>query len=158
MFLSFFPNPRPFFWSVALWTMFVVFYWYLAGEQTGVALGILPETPQAVNNASVFVFASRPFIWFYVYYAAAVVAFAGFWNFYTPHPWAHWSVLGSALIIFATYFQVQVDVMINDWFGTFYDMIQQALAQAGRRSPRSSSSASSRRSPASPWSRSRSPC
>ncbi len=129
MFVSFFPNPRPFFWSVALWTIAVVGYWYLAGEETGIALGILPSPSEPVNAASVSVFASRPFIWFYLYYAAAVAAFAAFWNFYAPHPWAGWSIFGSALIIFATYFQVQVSVAINAWYGPFYDLIQAALAK-----------------------------
>ena len=129
MFVSFFPNPRPFFWSVALWAIAVVAYWYLAGEQTGIALGILPSPSEPVNAASVSVFASRPFIWFYLYYAAAVAAFAAFWSFYAPHLWAGWSIFGSALIIFATYFQVQVSVAINAWYGPFYDLIQAALAK-----------------------------
>ena len=37
--------------------------------------------------------------------------------------------LGSALILFATYFQVQVSVAINSWFGPFYDLIQAALSK-----------------------------
>jgi peptide/bleomycin uptake transporter len=37
--------------------------------------------------------------------------------------------VGSALILFATYFQVQVSVAINSWFGPFYDLIQAALAK-----------------------------
>ena len=48
---------------------------------------------------------------------------------FSPHPWALWSIVGSALILFATYFQVQVSVAINGWFGPFYDLIQAALAK-----------------------------
>src|SRR4030081_2592674 len=55
--------------------------------------------------------------------------FAGAWMVFAPHPWAAWSILGSALILFATYFQVQVSVAINSWFGPFYDMVQAALAK-----------------------------
>ena len=33
----------------------------------------------------------------------------------------------AALILFITYFQVEVQVAINDWYGPFYDMIQVAL-------------------------------
>ena len=40
-------------------------------------------------------------------------------------------MVASSVIIFATWFQVQVDVMINDWFGTFYDMVQKALGTPG---------------------------
>lgn len=47
----------------------------------------------------------------------------------SPHPWAHWSILGSAAILFVTYFQVQVSVAINDWYGPFYDLVQTALAK-----------------------------
>ncbi len=129
MLVSFFPNPRPFFWSVGLWTIAVVCFWYLAGEETGRALGILPTPSEPVNPASVTVFASRPFIWFYIYYGAAVAAFGAFWSFYAPHRWANWSIFGSALIIFATYFQVQVSVAINAWYRPFYDLIQAALAK-----------------------------
>ena len=57
--------------------------------------------------------------------------FAAFWMWFAPHPWAHWSILGSALILFVTYFQVQVSVAINDWYGPFYDLIQTALAKSG---------------------------
>jgi peptide/bleomycin uptake transporter len=49
---------------------------------------------------------------------------------FAPHPWASWSILGSALIIFTSYFQVQVSVAINGWFGPFYDMIQAALSKS----------------------------
>ncbi len=65
--------------------------------------------------------------WFYQYMAASYLIFIAFWWFYSPHPWSRWSVLGSALIIFVTWFQVQIDVLINEWFGSFYNIIQRAL-------------------------------
>jgi peptide/bleomycin uptake transporter len=37
----------------------------------------------------------------------------------------------SAVLIFFIWFRVQLDVMINNWFGTFYNMIQQALGKPG---------------------------
>jgi peptide/bleomycin uptake transporter len=57
--------------------------------------------------------------------------FVLFWRYFSPHRWFRWSVVASSVIIFATWFQVQVDVMINDWFGTFYDMVQKALGTPG---------------------------
>ena len=48
-----------------------------------------------------------------------------------PHRWFRWSVGVSAAIVFFLWFQVQLDVMINNWFGTFYNMIQQALGKPG---------------------------
>jgi peptide/bleomycin uptake transporter len=41
--------------------------------------------------------------------------------------WAKWSVLGSGLIVFITWFQVEVSVMLNEWYGDFYNLIQKAL-------------------------------
>ena len=132
MFVSFFPNPKPFFWSTALWTIAAVLLWYYAGDSMGTALGFLPGAVDPTNGASVSVFYSSPFIWFYLYFTIAVALFAAFWAFYAPHPWATWSILGSALIIFTTYFQVQVSVAINAWYGPFYDMIQAALSKPGQ--------------------------
>src|SRR5204863_1234909 len=43
---------------------------------------------------------------------------------------ALWSILGSALILFTSYFQVQVSVAINTWYGPFYNMIQAALSKS----------------------------
>ena len=54
--------------------------------------------------------------------------FAAFWWLRSKHEWLVWSILGSALILFITSFQVQVSVVINDWYGPFYDLIQKALA------------------------------
>ena len=135
MFVSFFPQPRLFFWSVLIWTLFAIAAWYRFGSDMGLALGILPATPETVDAASVSVFLSRQFIWFYIYYAFMVAVFAGFWMIYAPHPWARWSILGTALIIFTTYFQVQVSVAINNWYGPFYDLIQTALARTAPVTP-----------------------
>ena len=130
MFLSFFPSPRLYFWSVAIWTLAGILFWYFAGQNIGPALGFPNPLPDAPPIIGVSIFWSPPFLWFYLYYAAAALLFAGFWYFISPHPWARWSILGSALIIFATYFQVQVSVAINSWYGPFYDMIQAALSKS----------------------------
>ena len=41
-----------------------------------------------------------------------------------------WSILGSALILFFTYYQVQVAVAVNNWYRPFYDAIQNALSDS----------------------------
>lgn len=130
MFVSFFPHPRLFFWSAALWAMFAVGLWYAAGAELGTWLGLAGPAADAPPAIGVQVFWSRPFLWFYVYYTVAVGLFAGFWAVFSPHPWQRWSILGSALIVFTTYFQVQVSVAINDWYGPFYDLIQAALSKS----------------------------
>jgi peptide/bleomycin uptake transporter len=130
LFVSFFPQPRLFFWSAAIWSAVCIVAWYAAGEALGARFGFaLPEgaDPQAVG---VGVFWSPPFLWFYIYFAAASAIFAASWAWFAPHRWAHWSILGSALILFATYFQVQVSVAINTWYGPFYDLVQAAVSKS----------------------------
>lgn len=53
------------------------------------------------------------------------------WRFFTTKKWALWAYLGSLFILSTLWFQVKIDVKINEWFGTFYDMIQNALATPG---------------------------
>jgi peptide/bleomycin uptake transporter len=50
-----------------------------------------------------------------------------FRSFFLNRRWLPWSVLGTVLILAATWYRVQLDVRINEWFGTFYDMVQKAL-------------------------------
>jgi peptide/bleomycin uptake transporter len=54
-----------------------------------------------------------------------------FRSFFLDRRWMHWSVLGSLLILSVTWYQVQLDVRVNVWFGDFYDTIQTALAEPG---------------------------
>ena len=52
-----------------------------------------------------------------------------FRSFFLNRRWMPWSLLGTALILFATWYRVQLDVQINEWFGTFYDLVQNALSK-----------------------------
>lgn len=78
------------------------------------------------NNALRFI--SPGELGFYSYYLLVTLLFAGGWFIFSPHPWQRWSILGSALIIFVTWFSVQVGVAINSWYEPFYDLIQKAMA------------------------------
>jgi peptide/bleomycin uptake transporter len=104
--------------------------WYSIGRQAGAAFGLGPAPEGTPPIIGVSVFWSASFLWFYLYYWAVVGLFAAFWFVYAPHPWALWSILGSGLIVFATYYQVQVSVAINDWYGPFYDMVQAAVSKS----------------------------
>ncbi len=128
MFVSFFPRPKMFFWSVAVWTAICVGLWYGGASEWGGMFG-LDVTADPAQAGRVSVFWSGAFLWFYLYFALATVLFAAFWQALAPHPWTRWSILGSALILFLTYFQVQVSVAVNAWYGPFYDLVQAALAQ-----------------------------
>ncbi len=54
-----------------------------------------------------------------------------FRSFFLSRRWLPWSLLGTALILFATWYRVNLDVQINEWFGTFYDLVQKALGKPG---------------------------
>jgi len=130
VFVSFFPRPRLFFWSAVLWVVIAIAVWYAFGEQLGAAFGLPPFPEGSAPPVGMSVFWSAPFLWFYIYYAVIVAIFAAFWMVYAPHPWSRWSILGTALIIFATYYQVQVSVAINNWYGPFYDLVQAAVSKS----------------------------
>ena len=50
-------------------------------------------------------------------------------RFFNSKKWFLWAWAGSAAILTSLWVQVEIDVKINEWFGTFYDMIQKALAE-----------------------------
>ena len=52
-------------------------------------------------------------------------------KFFTNKKWFLWSIFGSIFILISTWYQVQLDVKINQWFGEFYDTLQKALTTAG---------------------------
>jgi peptide/bleomycin uptake transporter len=54
-----------------------------------------------------------------------------FRSFFLNRRWFAWSILGTILILAATWYRVQLDVQINEWFGTFYDLLQKALSAPG---------------------------
>lgn len=53
------------------------------------------------------------------------------WKFFITKKWLTWSWLVTCLILLSTWYQVQLDVKINEWFGKFYDTMQKALGHPG---------------------------
>ena len=51
-----------------------------------------------------------------------------FRSFFLYRRWFPWSLAGSIVILLGTWYQVQLDVRINEWFGAFYNTLQEALA------------------------------
>ncbi|MER9721730.1 MULTISPECIES: peptide antibiotic transporter SbmA [unclassified Mesorhizobium] len=135
MFVSFFPKPKLFFISAAVWSLLLVIVWFWGGEHLGTMLGMPPLDPQAPPIISPSRFLTPSFLWFYTYFFAGIMIFYLFWAWYAPHRWQNWSILGSALIVFVVNFIVQINVALNDWRGMFYDMVQRALATPGSVSP-----------------------
>jgi peptide/bleomycin uptake transporter len=117
-----------FFASALVWAALAMLLWYFGGENMGGMFGMPPAAPDAPPIIGVSAFWSAPFLWFYVYFAVTVALFYGFWSWFSPHPWQRWSILGTALILFITYFQVQVSVAINNWYGPFWDLIQNIIS------------------------------
>lgn len=54
-----------------------------------------------------------------------------FRSFFFSRRWLLWSVPGTILILAAVWYRVQLDVKINEWFGSFYDLVQNALGKPG---------------------------
>jgi peptide/bleomycin uptake transporter len=128
VFVSFFPRPRLFFLSALLWTTVAVGVWYAFGETLGAALGFPAEPAGAEPVLGLGHFTTPQFIWFYIYYASFTAVFSIAWFALSPHRWQWWSIGGSSLILFSTYFSVQVSVAINNWRRPFFDAIQNALS------------------------------
>ncbi|EXJ16468.1 peptide antibiotic transporter SbmA [Imhoffiella purpurea] len=128
MFRSFFPRPGLFFWSALGWAAFSILVWYLFGDALGSALGFPPAAEDAPPVIGIGYFVTPEFIWFYIYYALMTALFALFWFRYDPHPWRWWSIVGTSVILFSTYFSVQVSVAINEWRRPFFDAVQNALS------------------------------
>ena len=127
MFESFFPSPKLFFSSLLVWVIGVVAFWYTFGTGLGEILGFQFTPADAPPVIGLGYFITPEFIWFDIYYILATLVFYGFWNYYEPHKWQLWSVLGSSLLILMAYMTVQVSVVINAWYGPFYNDIQKAL-------------------------------
>lgn len=131
MFKSYFPRPALFFSSAAIWSLLAVFVWFgFASELPSVWPTMAEAVKQPLPTSALrFIAASQ--LWFYAYYWIVVAIFALAWRMIDNHPWQRWSVWGSALIVFVTWFGVQVGVAVNAWYGPFYDLIQKALTKAG---------------------------
>jgi peptide/bleomycin uptake transporter len=54
-----------------------------------------------------------------------------FRSFFLSRHWALWAWPGVVLIFAGTWYGVQIDVKMNDWFGGFYDVVQKALSKPG---------------------------
>ena len=127
---SFFPKPKQFFLCAIAWSLLGVFSWYFGGKELGLAFGFNLPAKDAPPIIGLGHFTTPDFLWFYVYYFFFTISFYIFWASYSPHKWQVWSILGSALILFFTYYQVQVAVAVNNWYRPFYDAIQNALSDS----------------------------
>ena len=131
MFESFFPKPKLFLLSLILWVAFVIGIYYTFGQSIGEAVGFNFSKEGAPTVIGLGYFITPEFLWFDLYYILSTLIFFGFWTFYSPHKWQVWSILGSSVLILMAYLTVQVSVVINAWYGPFYDDVQKALGGGG---------------------------
>lgn len=140
MFDSFFPKPKLFFFSFTFWSVICVLGWYTLIQDLGPSLSLADwfglHYPSALaadaNPDLVAQFQSAQEsatnAWLYQYMAVCYALFIGTWLKVGGQKWAKWSVAGSGLIVFVTWFQVEVSVALNEWYGDFYNLIQKALS------------------------------
>ena len=135
MFSSFFPNPKILFPAAILWTAICMTAWYGFARDLGLTLSVgnligLPYPPLDAKGGDVPTEVARN-VWAYQYMIVAGILFLAATGLRHRNRWFWWSVGVSAAIVFFLWFRVQLDVMINNWFGAFYNTIQQALGKPG---------------------------
>ena len=127
MFESFFPRPKLFFGSLVIYAAIIVGIWYSVGDSIATSLGFALPEPGSPPVIGLGFFITPQFLWFYLFYTVATLIFWAAWQRFSPHKWHLWSILGSSVILFTTYYGVQVSVAINHWRRPFGDMLQNAL-------------------------------
>lgn len=126
MFRSFFPNPKWFFSSAIIYAILAMVLWYNFNEVLGAFIGLDLSEKEPIIGLGYFV--TDTFLFFYLYYFLSFAIFSACWIIIAPHRWQWWSIVGSGIIIFATYISVQVSVALNHWRRPFGDSLQFALS------------------------------
>jgi peptide/bleomycin uptake transporter len=114
-----------------IWTALAIGIWFGIFEgNEGMLEAMSAYTPAAVEGERP-PFLTPDKLLIYIYMAVAGFSFAVIWMFLDKNKWSRWSVLGSTIIMLVTYYNVQISVFLNDWYGGFYDLLQKALSEAG---------------------------
>lgn len=130
MFDSFFPSPKKFLMSAIVWFFGSLFLWYGLFDGMAAQFSLMREAlPTEDGQREPFLNPDK--VWLYQYIIIVTALFCAAWFFIERNRWYWWAVVGSAVILLVTYFQVQLGVYINNWYGDFYDMIQLALSERG---------------------------
>lgn len=130
MFRSFFPAPKLFFGSAAVWAALCFLIWFTIGPALQSVISLDPIiTPNPGDDPTPFLTNQK--VWLYQYVIMAAYLFCVPWYFIQRHKWYWWSVVGSVTIILILFINVQVSAWMNNWYGDFYNQIQQSLAEPG---------------------------
>lgn len=128
MFRSFFPNPKVFFPAAVLWVAFAMVAWFTIGPALQSAISLGPWLGIAPTEDAPSPFFSSDKVWLYQYVIMTGYLFCIPWYFVGGNRrWYWWSVVGSVTIIEFVFFNVQINAWLNDWYGSFYNLIQTAI-------------------------------
>ena len=128
MFRSFFPNPRLFFPAAVLWTALCMVAWFTIGPALQSLISLGPWIGIAPTEAEPEPFFSSDKVWLYQYILMAGYLFCVPWYWIGGNRrWYWWSVVGSVTIVEFVFFNVQINAWLNDWYGSFYNLIQTAI-------------------------------
>ncbi len=130
MFQSFFPRPKVFFLSAVAWFFVTLAIWYGFADSLAPTLSLMREALPTIEGERP-PFLNPDKVWVYQYIVLVTALFCAAWFFIDRNRWYWWAVCGSAVILLVSYFQVQLGVWLNNWYGDFYDLIQLALSEQG---------------------------
>jgi peptide/bleomycin uptake transporter len=129
VFRSFFPDPKLFFLSAVGWTVVAFIIWFGVGDalKEMMNLGETWAPPIVEGERPPFFDAEKLWTYQFILMTSAIYCIA--WGFIGRNRWYWWAVCGTTALVISTYFSVQINVWLNDWYGSFFDLIQQALAK-----------------------------
>jgi peptide/bleomycin uptake transporter len=129
LFRSFFPNPRVFFPAAVIWVALAMVAWFTVGPALQSAISLGPWLGIKPTEAVPEPFFSSDKVWLYQYVLMTGYLFCIPWYFVGGNRrWFWWSVVGSVTIIEFVFFNVQINACLNDWYGSFYNLIQTAIS------------------------------
>ncbi len=130
MFQSFFPRPKVFFLSAVAWFFVCLAIWYGFADGLAEQFSLMREALPTIEGERP-PFLNPDKVWVYQFIVLVTALFCVAWYFIDRNRWYWWAVCGSAVILLVSYFQVQLGVWLNNWYGDFYDLIQLALSEQG---------------------------
>jgi peptide/bleomycin uptake transporter len=128
VFRSFFPDPRIFFPAAVIWTALCMAAWFTIGPalQSVLSLGPWLGVPSVEGQPEPFFSTDKVWLYQYILVTGYLFCIPWYWIGHNRR-WFWWSVVGTVTIVEVVYFNVQVSAWLNDWYGTFYNLIQSAL-------------------------------
>ncbi len=130
MFQSFFPRPKLFFLSALGWFLVSLAIWHGFADGLASTFSLMREALPSIEGERP-PFLNPDKVWVYQFIVLTTVIFCAVWFFIDRNKWYWWAVCGTAVILLVTYFQVQLSVWLNNWYGDFYDLLQLALSEKG---------------------------